>query len=497
MANTSERTAKLEAIAQRNTAEAARAKEAEARKTAETVTDYLVEAFRSPDPARDGREITIAETLDQMTSTMDESLADQPLVKARLLNAIGRSYSGLGLPKKAIDVLEEAIRLRTARLDQDHPDTLTTMNNLADAYAKARQFDKALPLFELTLQRIKTKLGEDHPHTLAVMNNLAVTYQAAGRLEQAIPILEEALRGAEKKLGKEHPQTLGSMGNLASGYKRAGHLDKAVPLFEKTLQLRRKHLGDDHPNTLNSMNNLARAYQAADRLDDAMPLFNDTLRMRREKLGYAHPDSHQSANNLAEAFKALGQADNVVRVRDETLRLEKQHLPEDHPLIVKSMGNLVIAYMEAIRLDQALEALREFEEKNGAESLVALQLVNNLAVRYRSQGELDKALSLFEESLQRSRRQLGQDHPQTLTVMINQAQALEKARRLVEAEALTRECLTIQKEKMPDHWLRFIAASVLERAAGAEKVQRSRAGTDRSLPGTEATRNADVGQSRP
>jgi len=55
------------------------------------------------------------------------------------------------------------------------------------------------PIFEQTLAIQKAKLGADHPNTLASMNNLANAYRAAGRLDQALPLYEAAVRGVEQR----------------------------------------------------------------------------------------------------------------------------------------------------------------------------------------------------------------------------------------------------------------------------------------------------------
>ena len=77
--------------------------------------------------------------------------------------------TGTGRPGKldrALPLYEETLALRKAKLGPDHPDTLTSMSNLARRYLDAGQFDRALPLFEETLARRKAKLGPDHPDTL-------------------------------------------------------------------------------------------------------------------------------------------------------------------------------------------------------------------------------------------------------------------------------------------------------------------------------------------
>ncbi len=66
-------------------------------------------------------------------------------------------------------------------LGPDHPDTLTSRNNLAGAYQSAGQLDQAIPLFQATLTDSERVLGPDHPATLRSRNNLADAYQEAGQ----------------------------------------------------------------------------------------------------------------------------------------------------------------------------------------------------------------------------------------------------------------------------------------------------------------------------
>ena len=65
-------------------------------------------------------------------------------------------------------------------------------------YRDAGKLDQALPLFEETLKLTKAKLGPDHPDTLTSMNNLAAGYRDAGKLDLALPLFEETLRSCRK-----------------------------------------------------------------------------------------------------------------------------------------------------------------------------------------------------------------------------------------------------------------------------------------------------------
>jgi hypothetical protein len=70
-------------------------------------------------------------------------------------------------------------------------------------------------------------LGPDHPLTLSSRNNLAEAYQAAGRTSEAIALLETNLADRERVLGPDHPDTRQSRNNLALAYGAAGRTTKS------------------------------------------------------------------------------------------------------------------------------------------------------------------------------------------------------------------------------------------------------------------------------
>jgi len=58
-------------------------------------------------------------------------------------------------------------------------------------------------------------LGPEHPDTLTSMENLATTYSGQGRYEEGREIKLKVLHLCKKVLGSEYPHTLTSMNNLA------------------------------------------------------------------------------------------------------------------------------------------------------------------------------------------------------------------------------------------------------------------------------------------
>ncbi len=70
-------------------------------------------------------------------------------------------------------------------------------------------------------------LGPDHPDTLTTRNNLAESYRAAGRIDEAITLHKQNLNDSERILGPDHPSTLTTRNNLTSSYRAAGRIDEA------------------------------------------------------------------------------------------------------------------------------------------------------------------------------------------------------------------------------------------------------------------------------
>ena len=77
---------------------------------------------------------------------------------------------------------------------------------------------------------------------------------------------------------------------------------------------------------------------------------------------------------------------------------------------------------------------------------------NNLAATYRDAGRLDKAIALYEQTLEDSIRVLGTDHPSTLTSRLNLAGAYRAAGRLDEAITLYEQVFSGRSRVLgPDH----------------------------------------------
>jgi hypothetical protein len=63
------------------------------------------------------------------------------------------------------------------------------------------------PLYEECLAQFKRVLGDDHPNMLSSLNNLAVLFKSKGEYDRALPLLEECLARLKRVIGDDHPNT--------------------------------------------------------------------------------------------------------------------------------------------------------------------------------------------------------------------------------------------------------------------------------------------------
>ena len=76
--------------------------------------------------------MTVVEALDQATERIAASFSDQPLVEAEARHTIGTAYKNLGRYDRARPLLEAADDTRIRLLGRDDPETIKTLQALAE-----------------------------------------------------------------------------------------------------------------------------------------------------------------------------------------------------------------------------------------------------------------------------------------------------------------------------------------------------------------------------
>jgi serine/threonine protein kinase len=358
----------------------------------EAISKFLTQVFQSPDPARDGRTITVAETLSNAVAKLETDLTNQPARRAKLQATLGSTYFALGLYREAIALREKVRDYCLAAYGPEHPDTLSAMDNLARSYGEVGRSQEAIKLGEQVLPLSRKVLGPEHPFTLTAMSTLAISYWYAGRREEALKLQEDVLALSRKVNGAEHTDTLKAMNNMAISYWYGGRQDEALKMREEVLTLARKMLGPEHPTTLTMLFNLSTAYDEAGRREEALKLREEALPLMRKVLGPEHPDTLQKMADLANSYYVLGHRDEALKLLEEGLAIRRKVNGQEHPDNVWTMEYLAKIYDEADRRDDAIKmqeevlALREqmlalCRKGRGLEHIDTLNALNAIAWR--------------------------------------------------------------------------------------------------------------------
>jgi eukaryotic-like serine/threonine-protein kinase len=463
----------------RGEAEGARGEAQAAASQAAAVGDFLGDLLSSVDPSRaQGRDVTVADVLGEAASRLaeGEALPDQPEVEAALQLTLGRTYTALGrlvdakrhleralelranlteadpgrlevlealgrlyledgLPELAVPPLQRVFDLRTERLGDDHPDTLTAMSELANALFRLNRLDEVEELDRRTLSIRRRTLGEEDPETIRATNSLAATLFARAHYTEAAELFERALAGQRRQLGADHPDTLKIQNNLGAAYVELGRYSAAEPVLQAALAGRERVLGTGHAATGTSLHNLAVDLLCLGRLDEAEALFEQAIEARDRvagRAGYLYSRSY-----LADVWREQGRFDEAEALYRSTLAAQIAEGGAENPNTLRTTAALAELRLRQGHTDEAgsliSRALAAQERTLGEASPDALASRVTLARTRLAEGRLEEAIVTSERAVALGGRALAEDHPLVLEARFERARAHARQGSLREA----------------------------------------------------------------
>ncbi|KAF5529093.1 hypothetical protein FMEXI_14357 [Fusarium mexicanum] len=376
---------------------------------------------------------------------------------ANLLQRVSYFLYERGRWREKEPVDSRAWGLRRKVLGEKHPDTISSMADLATTYHEQGRYSKAELMRLKALELRQEVLGKNHQDTAKSMSDLADTYHKQGRYCDAEKVKNKALSLQREVLGEKHPDTIRSMAELATTYHEQGRYHEAEKLKDKALELRRWVLGEKHPDTIRSMADLAATYHNEGRYEDAESIYQEVLALRREVLGEKHPDTISSMAELAVTYHNQGRYNETEKLKDEALELGRRVLGEKHPDTISSMASLAATYHSQGRYNEAEELKDEaFELRRqvlGEKHPDTISSLASLAATYHSQGRYNEAEKLKDEAFELRRQVLGEKHPDTISSLASLAATYHAQGRYEDAESIYQEVLELRREVLGEKHL--------------------------------------------
>jgi serine/threonine-protein kinase len=394
------------------------------RDKAEQVTELLVSVFEVSDPSEArGAEISARELLDRGAAQVSDGLAGQPLVRAELLDVLGRVYRSLGLYQRASEQLEAALGVRRSLLGDAHPEVVETLLRMGDLERVRGDYQRAESLLREALERARGRFGADSLEVVRASDALGKTLLARGDRVGARELFEAALGILQRRREARSVLTAEVENNLASLELGEGDFAAAEARFRRSLALRRELLGGDHPAVAAILNNLAALLSQRGDHAAAQATWEQALELYLGLHGEEHPLSATALNNLGLARLAQGDVAGAEQDLRRGLELRRRLLSADHPDLAASLSNLGFVVQGRGDTEQAgalhREALAIRRAALGDQDPRVAQSLNNVGLLALEDGRLDEAERAFREAEGILGASLGSRHPLTATTRSN------------------------------------------------------------------------------
>ena len=342
---------------------------------------------------------------DILASALDSArrqFADQPLIRARLLEKIALTTSNLGLFGSAISPQREALEIYRAEMTQDHLRTINAMFSLGRYLRHHGDYAESEALHAAVLDARRRLLGDDDPATLDVVSHMGGLLRNQGRMAEAEPFYREALEGRRRLLGSDSGSTVATIMGLGLLLKDQGRLTESEPYMVEALETSLRVSGLENARTATCMLNLAAVYRKQNRLEKAEPLILEGLRIRRAKLGDGNSRTIVARTTYCDLLRRQGHVDEAESCFRAILEVAHREVGAKHlqtMVAQEGLGGLLIETNRPGEAEPLLrEALASREDRFGASHFFTATTRGRLGESLIGLGRFAEAEPLLQRS---------------------------------------------------------------------------------------------------
>ncbi|TVQ51039.1 MAG: serine/threonine protein kinase [Phycisphaerales bacterium] len=375
--------------------------------------------------------------------TVDEQFADQPEIRARLLQRIAGTMNHLGMLEDAIEPQVEVVALKRRLYGDDDPRTLRAIAQYGSLRLRQNRFTDAEDAARSSLAGMRRVLGDAHPDTLSAATGLARALRMQGAREEAEGILREALETATVALDEDHMTTPWIRNELGYVLFLQGRYAEAEQLLREADAAYQLVSAETAPQGLGVLRNLSRVLRAKGRTDESLEMTRRLMTKLRRSLGDDHLQTILAEVDLGETLAWSRQFDEAEPLLHAALDKSQRVLGENHTITKTAL--LALGYITA-RQRRHEEAEQFFRRAMDISRRIAgpahpdtLFAAYSLAITLNRLGRNEEGRDLMREAVQRQRVDLDPTDPRLLRCIRTLARCLRDLGELAEAEDLFRE----------------------------------------------------------
>lgn len=326
----------------------------------EDVTAFLIGLFEASDPTVGPGDTAAARAVLQRGLDRVEELAQQPVVQAEMLDALGMVLVNMGQYPRARELLERALGLRRRAFPEGHPDVATSLSHLGRTLRALGEYQAAESVYLEALAMRRSVQGPDDPAVAEALLDLGFLMPYFGRLDEALAYDRDALALQRRVLGPDDPRTAGSLLRVAASLRRKGDRAGAEAHLREALALQRRTLGPEHPITATTMTHLG------DLIRDAEPsspqaegLYREAIAIINRVRGERHLDLVHPMGSLVDLLLARGSYAEAESLQREIFALRLSRFGPDHPTAAADLGALANVLAQEQRYEEALDLMED------------------------------------------------------------------------------------------------------------------------------------------
>ena len=369
----------------------------------------------------------------------------------------------------ARELLEESAAEISTRFEKQEDVLVDLSNEVGSIFESYAEFAQAEALFLQAAAHAERAYGDDTLEYARSIRGVARMLLMQDRYEDAIQLARRGLAVEEKILGPNNPDLAGALSDLAGSLIYAGDFGpEAIEMLERAEQLHQRSGKPDNEDAIATEFRLAGLYREQGRFNEAIPRYESALR-RLEHID-ARPD--RRAMVLAELGNALGMAERAeesLTSYDEAISILAGLYGDEHANLANIWlfkSHLLLSMQETEPARNAIDnAVRIASNSLGSDSdLVSFALEAKLRLHLMEE-EIDEAVELGDELLDRWTASVGTDHVDTANAAILFAEALVAAGRTAEAIELTEQAADTLGRFLPEDHPRIQYARSVEETA--------------------------------
>ena len=329
-------------------------------------------------------------------------------------------------------------------------------------------------MLERGAERITNELDDQPELQAEMLTVIGRTFERMGDHTRSLPLLERALAIGRTTLGSENGRVAQSLNDLGVLQREAGNLAESERLLTESLAIRRRLLGSMDKDVAVTLVELARVFRDQGYVDRSEAPTREALAIRKQIFGEEHRETAVSKNDLARVLRERGDDDTAEALHREALATNERLLGPDHTNTGATKNLLATLLIIKGDLASAEALLRSYADiyrrAFGATNAEYGNALNNLAGAIELQGRLDEAERLLGEARRITEPQLGNENPNVLTIMVNQARVQIAHGHGAETEPALRHVLAARQRLLPSgHWQIGQAQSLLGAALMARQ----------------------------